>query len=393
MKKDTRQSYKYISYRKDRDSWQVTFPVTVPDPTSKKGVKKQNIIKQCKTLEEALDERERMMTLFHLDSSLLIKLEKEAEPQEPLEEQEFSKLLLEWFDTIKSKELSVSTRRLYRRQVNLIALALKGKKIKDVTRHMLDAIVMAQEKHSKSNGVKTQNAINTFLRTINKTELKSRVRIIESRKPREALTEQEAKDVLSYISKRRPLYSFLYYMFFVTGCRRSELLGLTWRYVDFTRSEIHIVNVLLRNERYQYELVNRTKTPAGKRVICLPPQAIKRLKFWKIIREAQGQADPDDFVFLNSRGNHMNPAQVTEYFHDAVKAVGIQKNVTLHSTRHTFATILANEGVPLYIIQKMGGWKNLQTLEHIYLHENTERTREYLEKAGFYHVFVCQKRP
>lgn len=385
MRKDAK--HKYITYRTDRDTYQITFPVTVPDPGSKKGVKKEKITKQCKTLEEALDERERLMTLFHLDSSLLLTLEKEHEKPEPLEEQEFSRLLLEWFETIKSRELSVSTRRLYRRQVNLIALALKGKKVRDVTRHMLDAIVMAQERRSKSNGVKTQNAINTFLRTINKTELKSRVRIIESRKPREALTEQEARDVLSYISKRRPLYSFLYYMFFITGCRRSELLGLTWRCVDFTRGEIYIENVLLRNERYQYELVNRTKTPAGKRAICLPPPVMKRLKFWQIIRKSQGKADPDDFVFLNSRGTHMNPAQVTEYFHDAVKAVSIKKNVTLHSTRHTFATILANEGVPLYIIQKMGGWKNLGTLERIYLHENTERTREYLEKAGFYDAF------
>lgn len=390
MKKDAR--HKYITYRADRDTYQITFPVTVPDPTSKKGVKKQKITKQCKTLDEALEERERLMTLYHLDSSLLLTLEKETEPQKPLEEQEFSRLILEWFETIKSRELSVSTRRLYRRQVELIALALKGKKIKDVTRSMLNAIVMAQEIHSKSNAVKTQCTINRFLRAIGKQDLRSTVQVIETHKRREALTEEEAKKVLLYIAKRRPVYSFLYYMFFITGCRRSELLGLTWRYVDFTRSEIHIVNVLLRNERYQYELVNRTKTPAGRRTICLPPQAMKRLKFWKIVRDSQGQADPDDFVFLNSRGKHMNPAQVTEYFHDSVKAVGIKKNVTLHSTRHTFATTLANEGVPLYVIQKMGGWKNLETLERVYLHENTERTREYLEKAGFYHVFCCQKR-
>ncbi|WP_278502858.1 tyrosine-type recombinase/integrase [Mitsuokella multacida] len=384
MKKDSR--HKYITYRADRDTYQITFPVTVPDPTSKKGVKKEKITKQCKTLEEALDERERLMTLFHLDSSLLLTLEKEHEKPEPLEEQEFSRLLLEWFETIKSRELSVSSVVFYRKQVNLVALALKGRKVKEITTSMLDAIILAEERRGKgiTRAIRTRSAINSFLTTIGKADMKSRVKIIERYKRREALTEQEAHKILAYLIKRRNSYSFLFYMFFATGCRRSELLGLTWRYVDFKHGEIRIENVLLRNERYEYELVDKTKTKAGKRNICLPPQAMKRLKFWYIIRKSQGHAEPDDLVFVNDYERHMNPNKVSMYFHEAVVACGIKKHVSLHSARHTFASVLANAGVPLFIIQKAGGWGSLATLERIYLHEDTGKTREYLQKSGIW---------
>ena len=380
MKKDSR--HKYITYRADRDTYQITFPVTVPDPTSKKGVKKEKITKQCKTLEEALDERERLMTLFHLDSSLLLTLEKETEPQKPLEEQEFSKLFLEWFETIKSRELSVSSIQLYRKQVNLVALALRGRKIKDLSRTMFNAIVMSEEArgHGRSRALKARNAINSFLTDIQKPDLKVRVRIVERYKRREAFSDQELKRVFQYIDKKRPAYSFLYRMFFLTGCRRSELLGLTWRDVDFDHNCIRIEGALLRTEHYRFVRVDRTKTKASRRTIFVPARAMARLRFWYKMR----QAELDDFVFLTKFGNPFNPMIVSQHFHEAILACGIKKNVSLHSARHTFATTLANAGVPMYVIQKQGGWGSLQTLETRYLHEDAEKARRYMEKSGLW---------
>lgn len=379
--KDAR--HKYITYRADRDKYQVTFPITVPDPNSRKGVKKKKIVKQCKTLADALAERDRLMKLYHLDASLLNTLENDAEPPAPLEEQDFSKLLLEWFETIKSRELSVSSIGFYRRQVDLVAIALQGRKLKDISVPLLNAVILSTGRSSQNSAIKTKGAINTFLSDIRKPELKSNLRLkgkTVGRREREALTAQEVKKILAYITKKHPAYIFLYKMFFLTGCRRSELLGLTWRCVDFDNNTIRIENTLLLDEHYKVVLAHRTKTAAGKRTICLPAKAIKRLKFWYIMRKAS----LDDFVFINSKGAPVNPQQVSIYFHKAVRACKIKKYVSLHSARHTFATNLANAGVPMYIIQKQGGWSSLKILESHYLHEDAERARTYIKESGIW---------
>lgn len=377
--KDAR--HKYITYRADRDKYQVTFPITVPDPNSRRGVKKKKIIKQCKTLADALAERDRLMQLYHLDASLLNVLENDKEQPAPLDEQDFSKLLLEWFDTIKSRELSVSSIRFYRRQVDLVAIALQGRKMKDISVPLLNAVILSTGRNSQNSAIKTKGTINTFLADIRKPELKSNLRLkgrTARRRERESLTAQEVRKILAYIAKRYPAYSSLYKMFFLTGCRRSELLGLTWRCVNFDDNTIRIENTLLMDEHYKVVLAHRTKTAAGKRTICLPAKAIKRLKFWYVVRKAS----PDDFVFINRKGEAINPQQVSAYFHRAVRACKIKKYVSLHSARHTFATNLANAGVPMYIIQKQGGWSSLKILESHYLHEDAEKAKAYIESSG-----------
>lgn len=74
----------------------------------------------------------------------------------------------------------------------------------------------------------------------------------------------------------------------------------------------------------------------------------------------------DSLVFLNKLRRQNCPKKITEYFKTAIRAVEIEKNVSLHSTRHTFATQLITARVPIPVVQRLGGWGKPNTLLSIY---------------------------
>ena len=86
-----------------------------------------------------------------------------------------------------------------------------------------------------------------------------------------------------------------------------------------------------------------------------------------------------DILFLNSRGAQISRQMVFLIIKEIVKKAGIQKNISPHSFRHSFATHLLQNGADLRFIQEMLGHSSITTTE-IYTHLNTEELHETILK-------------
>lgn len=86
-----------------------------------------------------------------------------------------------------------------------------------------------------------------------------------------------------------------------------------------------------------------------------------------------------DFLFLNSRMKKISRQMIFLIIKDLVKKAGIQKNISPHTFRHSFATHLLQNGVDLRYIQEMLGHSSITTTE-IYTHLDTEELHEVILK-------------
>ena len=86
-----------------------------------------------------------------------------------------------------------------------------------------------------------------------------------------------------------------------------------------------------------------------------------------------------DILFLNSRGAQISRQMVFLIIKEIVRKASIQKNISPHTFRHSFATHLLQNGADLRFIQEMLGHSSITTTE-IYTHLNTEELHETILK-------------
>ena len=84
---------------------------------------------------------------------------------------------------------------------------------------------------------------------------------------------------------------------------------------------------------------------------------------------------------MNNRGNSLTRVMVFTIIRDAVERAGIEKSVSPHTFRHSFATHLLEGGASIRQVQEMLGHESIVTTE-IYTHLDTTRLRETVEKLS-----------
>ena len=145
-----------------------------------------------------------------------------------------------------------------------------------------------------------------------------------------------------------------------TGLRvRAEALSLTWANVDLSRRGVTVLDAYAKNGE------SRT-VPLNEDVY----QALKEL------RERSKNTGPDDPVFT---WNGKEIKSVKSSFTTARKNAGLDKDVTPHTLRHTFASRLVMEGVDTRMVQELGGWKRIEMLER-YAHLSDAHKAKAVEK-------------
>jgi integrase/recombinase XerD len=83
----------------------------------------------------------------------------------------------------------------------------------------------------------------------------------------------------------------------------------------------------------------------------------------------------EDFLFLNRRGSKLSRMMVFTIIREQVQKLGIQKQISPHTFRHSFATHLVEAGADLRAVQEMLGHASITTTE-IYTHLDRQRLRE-----------------
>jgi integrase/recombinase XerD len=144
------------------------------------------------------------------------------------------------------------------------------------------------------------------------------------------------------------------------GLRVSEVVALKVSDIDSQRMTLRVEQGKGRKDRYA----------------MLSPVLLERLRAWWRLGHSQGKIRGDGWLFPGlDPTDPLTARQVNRAVHLAADAAGIDKRVTPHTLRHSFATHLLEQKVDIRVIQVMLGHKKLETTT-VYAHVATEVLRE-----------------
>ena len=150
-------------------------------------------------------------------------------------------------------------------------------------------------------------------------------------------------------------------LLYSTGLRRSELVSLNVGDIDFGRSELRVTGK--RNKQ--------RAVPFGKEL----QQALQ--KFIAQYRNGEPSTAP---LFRGKRGGRMTTMTVYENAHKHLSLVTTQKKRSPHVLRHTFATVMLNNGADLEAVKEILGHESVATTQ-IYTHTTFEELKQAYKKA------------
>lgn len=177
-----------------------------------------------------------------------------------------------------------------------------------------------------------------------------------------------AKDDPIYI----PIVLSAYY-----GFRRSETLGMRWSAIDFENKTItvnHKVTELTENGKTIVYAEDKLKTKFSYRTLPLIPVMEKKLLEHKAKLERNQKLFGNsyckeymDYVCVDEMGKLFRPNFVSDHFGWLLKKYGLKK-LTFKELRHSCASMLVAEGIPMKSIQEWLGHSNFSTTADIYSH-------------------------
>jgi integrase/recombinase XerC len=172
------------------------------------------------------------------------------------------------------------------------------------------------------------------------------------------LIEFDADDQRAAARRDRAMMETLY----SSGLRVSELVGLNWRDLD---DELGMVTV-------------RSGKGNKDRMVPIGEPALDALAAWRRAMPVAWELDGP--VFTNLRGTRLTTRSVEKIIARRSDAAGIDRAITPHGLRHSFATHLLNAGADLRSIQEMLGHSSLATTQR-YTHVSVNHLKEVYQRA------------
>ena len=200
------------------------------------------------------------------------------------------------------------------------------------------------------------------------------------RRVRVPKAEQEEKTIYSFddlktlcenLKNEASKYQVFFILAVYSGYRRSEMLGLEWKDVDFEQRTIKI----RRTSQYTKAkgiYTDTTKTRRSKRIAKFPPEIMDMLKRYKAEQDEYAKQlgtkwQDNDRLFTQWDGTPMNPQTPYEWLKDYCGRLGVPFH-NIHSLRHLHASILIYEGIDVVAVSADMGHSVVGTTLNLYSH-------------------------
>ncbi len=186
------------------------------------------------------------------------------------------------------------------------------------------------------------------------------------RPEKHAMTEEQAGKLIE--STRGTDLGVLWALMITTGLRRGEALGLRWQ--DFDGETISVTSQL----KIEGGKVVRgeLKTDKSKRRLRLPPYLIDDLEAHRARQIGHHGTEPE-LIFTNSIGSAIRPDNIQARFTSACDTAGIERHDggkawSVHELRHTAASQLLSDRVPMQIVSRTLGHSSVNVTMDVYAH-------------------------
>jgi integrase/recombinase XerC len=155
----------------------------------------------------------------------------------------------------------------------------------------------------------------------------------------------------------------LLFLFYYTGMRLSELIGLKHSSINFSLSQ---VKVLGKGNK--------------ERIIPVNEHLLSEIKEYIHAKKALENVKMDDALLVTGEGKKLSPRRVYDIVHQYLSLVTTVEKRSPHVLRHTFATHLMNNGADLNSIKELLGHSSLAATQ-VYTHNSIEKLKEVYQKA------------
>ncbi|HEL2005339.1 TPA: site-specific integrase [Streptococcus suis] len=212
-------------------------------------------------------------------------------------------------------------------------------------------------------------------------------KIIKPRKSSEVDEEEKKKDnfysredlqkFLDCVAKEdKEEIACIFRLLAFTDMRKSEVLALRWKDLDFFTSRLSVNQIVAYGENNS--IVYQTpKTKKSKRTITLDPITVSILKKWEKTRQFLNfpqRVKPTDLVFPAETGNAHSFDYINYNLRCILKKYDLPY-ITPHGFRHTHCSLLFEAGASIKEVQERLGHEDIKTTMNIYAHV-TENTKE-----------------
>lgn len=188
---------------------------------------------------------------------------------------------------------------------------------------------------------------------------------------------EELSRIMSWLELNPHSWTLGVYISIFTGARIGEVCGIKWEDVDFGEKTIHVQRTIERGVaeggKGTMVYVNTTKTRSSNRYLPISQPIEKRLKDWSRVSR------PEFYVTSNSL-EPIEPRVLRDRFVRACKAA----NVTykgFHSLRHTFATMMLENGADIKTISDILGHSSVEITMDVYSHPSDDVKRKSVNKT------------
>jgi len=355
----------------------IKYGVTQPD-----GSRKQVLQRGCLTRKEAATKlREKL---------------REVERGEWVQpsKQRLDAYLTDW---IAGKRLAPGTLQSYAKNVRLhIAPRLGATPLASLTGAAIDRWMRDLEREGRADGTgglsaRTVRYVYTILRealseavrqgvlATNPTDRATPPSPSQTRAPEMRVwTAEQLADFLTWCTTINGESALAWRMLAVTGMRRGELLALRWRDIDFDRGTVEVRRSLsIIQEKGQPAYLHEGATKTGRsRKVELDPETLAGLRSYRAQRGALALdlAREDSVAFGKLDGSWRNPTNFSRLFVDQLtrgrRELGADAlpMIRLHDLRHTHASLLLADGVPVKVVSERLGHASPTITLSVYQH-------------------------